>query len=191
MIASGSQNNQYLTRRRETNAMRLTKRCLIIFLGTMLISAIAIPFSGCSNNRLAAEGDTVLVHYTGTLEDGTVFDSSLGGDPLEFTLGAGSVIPGFENAVYGMKKGQSKTFTIPAEEAYGPRDEALIMVIDRDKLPAGLNLSIGSQMTVTLTNGNQTTAIITEITETTVTLDANFFLAGKDLTFEITLVDIR
>ena len=145
---------------------------------------------GGLSSRPAQEGDTVRVHYTGTLEDGTEFDSSRGKEPLEFTLGAGGIITGFENAVYGMEKGQTKTVTIPPEEAYGLPDETLIIVIDRDKLPAGISLSIGSQIPVTLTNGNQTTAIITEITETTITLDANFFLVGKYLTFEITFVGI-
>jgi peptidylprolyl isomerase len=145
---------------------------------------------GGLSDRAAEDGDVVRVHYIGTLDDGTEFDSSWDGDPLEFTLGAGQMIPGFENAVYGMKKGQTKTVTIPPEEAYGPRDEALIMVIDRDKLPAGITLSIGSQIPVTLSNGNQTTAIVTEITETTITLDANFFLAGEYLTFEITSVGV-
>jgi peptidylprolyl isomerase len=147
--------------------------------------------SGCSDSRIVAEGDTVIVHYTGTLDDGTEFDSSRDRDPLEFTLGAGQMIPGFENAVYGMKKGQTKTVTIPPEEAYGPRDETLIMEVNRDLLPEELNLSIGSEVTITLANGNQTTAVVTEITETTVTLDMNFFLAGEALTFEITLVDIK
>ena len=171
--------------------MLLVKRGSITFLVTLVAITIAVPFGGCSDNRLAAEGDVVRVHYTGTLDDGTEFDSSRDGDPLEFTLGAGQMIPGFENAIYGMKRGQSKTFTIPAEEAYGPIDESLIMEMDRDKLPEGLGLSIGSQITVTLANGSQTTAVITEMTETTITLDANFFLVGKDLTFEIRLVDIR
>ena len=145
---------------------------------------------GGLSSRPAEEGDIVRVHYTGTLEDGTEFDSSRDRGPLEFTLGAGQMIPGFENAVYGMKKGQTRTVTIPPEEAYGLPDETLIMVVDRNKLPEGISLSIGSQIPVTLTNGNQTIAVITEITETTITLDANFYLVGKRLTFEITLVGV-
>ena len=171
--------------------MLSTKRGLVVILGALLIIPIAIPFGGCSDNRLAAEGDTVLVHYTGTQDDGTEFDSSRDGDPLELTLGAGSVIPGFENAIYGMKKGETKPVTIPPEEAYGPRDDNLVLEINRDELPEGISPSVGMQLGITLTDGSQLTATITEVTEVTITLDANFFLAGEALTFEITLVDIR
>lgn len=171
--------------------MSIVKRGFVIILGTMLIITVAIPFAGCSDNRLAAEGDTVLVDYTGTLEDGTEFDSSRDRGPLEFTLGAGQMIPGFENAVYGMKKGQSKTFTIPPEEAYGPYDEELLIEVDRKDLPEEVVLEVGTYITVTYSSGMSQNVPIVEITETTVILDANPPLAGKDLTFEITLVDIR
>ena len=170
--------------------MLLTRRCLITFLGTVLTITIAIPFGGCSDNRFAAEGDTVLVHYTGTLEDGTEFDSSRDRDPLEFTLGAGQMIPGFENAVYGMKKGQSKTFTIPPEEAYGPRDDELLIEVDLEDLPEEVVLEVGTYITVTYSSGMSQNVPIVEITETTVILDTNPPLAGKDLTFEIEVVEI-
>jgi peptidylprolyl isomerase len=169
--------------------MLLKKRGLVVILGALL--TITIIISGCSDNRLAAEGDTVLVHYTGTQDDGTEFDSSRDGDPLEFTLGAGQMIPGFENAVYGMKKGQSKTFTIPPEEAYGPHDEELLIEVDREDLPEEIVLEVGTYITVTYSNGMSQSVPIVEITETTVILDTNHLLAGKDLTFEITLVDIK
>ncbi len=170
--------------------MSSIRRCLLILSGTLLATTIAITCSGCSDNRQAAEGDTVLVHYTGTLNDGTEFDSSVGGDPLEFTLGTGSVIPGFENAIYDMKKGETKTVTIPPEEAYGLRDESLVKIVMREDLPDTVNLVVGQQVIVTI-GGIQRYATITDITESTVTLDANDDLAGKTLTFEITLVDIK
>ena len=135
-------------------------------------------------------GDVVKMHYTGTLEDGTEFDSSLDGEPIEFTLGTGQMIPGFENAVYGMKKGQKKTVTIPADEAYA-YDEDLLIEVDREDLPEGIVLEVGTLITVTYSNGFSQTVPITEVTETTVILDTNLPLAGKDLTFEIELVDIR
>lgn len=157
-------------------------------LGILLI--IAIMMNGCSNNRLAAEGDTVLVHYTGTLEDGTEFDSSRDREPLEFTLGAGQVITGFENAVYGMKEGQTKTVTIPEEEAYGPYRDDLLIEVDHEDLPEEVIPEVGTIITISYSNGMSLNVPIVEVTETTVILDTNPPLAGKDLTFEITLVDI-
>ncbi len=147
--------------------------------------------SGCANNRLAAEGDTVLVHYTGTLQDGTEFDSSRDGDPLEFTLGAGQMISGFEDAIYGMKIGQTKTVTLAPEEAYGPYRDDLLIEVDLNELPEGITPEVGAYVTITYANGTSLNVPIVEVTEKTVTLDTNHPLAGKDLTFEITLVDIR
>ena len=170
--------------------MLSTRKYLIILFVTLLTITITTTCSGCSDNRLAAEGDTVLVHYTGTLDDGIEFDSSIGGDPLEFTLGAGSVIPGFENAIYDMTKGETKTVTIPPEEAYGLYDDSLVITVMFEDLPDTVNLVVGQQVIVTI-GGIQRYATITEITETTVTLDANDDLAGETLTFEITLVDIK
>ncbi len=163
------------------------KRFLII--PVILILAVVL-MSGCST-QYAKDGDIVDVHYTGTLEDGSEFDSSEGRDPLQFTIGAGGMIPGFEDAVYGMKVGETKTVTIPSTEAYGPRDEDLVMEVNRDELPEGMDPTVGLQIGVTFEGGQQGSAIITEVTETTVTLDANHFLAGKDLIFEIKLVKIR
>jgi len=160
----------------------------MVLLGVLLTGLALV--SGCSS-RPAAEGDTVRVHYTGTLEDGTEFDSSRDRDPLEFVLGAGGMIPGFENAVYGMKVGETKTVTIAAAEAYGPHDEDLVMEINRDELPEEVNPTVGLQIGVTFEGGQQGLATVTEVTETTVTLDGNHRLAGKDLTFEIKLVEIR
>jgi len=169
--------------------MSTVKRGFVIILGTLL--TITIIISGCSDNRLAAEGDTVLVHYTLTLTDGTEHESSRDGDPLEFILGAGQMIPGFENAIYGMKKGQSETFTIPPEEAYGPYDEELLIEVSRDQFPQGVALEVGMLVPITYSSGLTQNVPIVEITETTVILDTNSPLAGEALTFEITLVDIR
>lgn len=146
---------------------------------------------GCGSTQFARDGDIVDVHYTGTLEDGSEFDSSEGKDPLQFTVGAGQMIAGFENAVYGMKVGETKTVTIPSAEAYGPHDEDLVMEINRDELPEDIEPTVGLQIGVTYEGGQQGSATVTEVTETTVTLDANHFLAGKDLIFELKLVKIR
>jgi len=135
-------------------------------------------------------GDTVRVHYTGKLEDGTVFDSSLDRDPVEFTLGAGQVIPGFEQAVVGMSPGESKTVEVPADQAYGPYREELVQEIDRELVPADLKLEVGQQLALRLSPGRSIRVTVTKITESKVTLDANHPLAGKDLTFDLQLVEI-
>jgi peptidylprolyl isomerase len=145
---------------------------------------------GGLSDRAAEDGDVVRVHYIGTLDDGTEFDSSWNGDPLEFTLGAGGMIPGFENAIYGMKAGETKTVTIPPEEAYGLHDDELLIEVDREDLPAGVALKVGNYLTITYSNGTSQSVPIVEVTETTVTLDANHPLAGEYLTFEITLVGV-
>ncbi len=140
---------------------------------------------------MASDGDTVRVHYTGTLEDGTTFDTSVGGEPLEFTLGEGKMIPGFEKAVYGLQVGKSKTVTIPAEEAYGPHRDDLVVVVERDQLPPGLDPKVDQQLQMQQTDGRTAVVIVTDVSDTTITVDANHPLAGKDLTFEIELVEIK
>lgn len=138
----------------------------------------------------AKKGDLVKVHYTGTLEDGTEFDSSAGKDPLEFTIGKGEVIPGFEEAVSGMSPGESKKVTIPPEQAYGmPKDE-MIAVLERKDVPADLELAIGNQLEVSQEGGHSFLVMVADLSETTVTLDANHPLAGKSLVFEITLQEV-
>ena len=139
----------------------------------------------------AKDGDTVKVHYTGTLEDGTVFDSSLDSEPLEFTLGAGEMIPGFEEAVKGMQVGQSKTVTIPADKAYGPHHEDIIFLVEREQLPENLNPEVGQRLQMLQTGGPTIPVIVTEVFETAIVVDANHPLAGKDLTFEIQLLEIK
>ena len=138
----------------------------------------------------AKSGDTVTVHYTGTLEDGTAFDSSEGGEPLEFAIGSGNVIPGFEQAVLGMNPGDSKTVTIPADDAYGPYFEDRVLVVERQQIPSDMPIDIGTQLQIQQEGGTVVPVIITDITESEVTLDANHPLAGEDLTFKITLVAI-
>jgi peptidylprolyl isomerase len=137
----------------------------------------------------AKRGDTVRVHYTGTLDDGQEFDSSRGLDPLTFTLGTGSVIQGFDDAVTGMAVGDEKRVTIPAEEAYGPRREELTLQLPRAELPADMEIEEGTQLR--MEQGDQSIVVtVRQLDEESVTLDANHPLAGESLTFELRLVDI-
>jgi len=160
---------------------------LVILTGILLLTGCA----GKGDSAMANDGDTVEVHYKGTLEDGTVFDTFRGREPLEFTLGEGTIIPGFEENVKGMQVGQTKTVALPAEEAYGPRRDELVMVIERDKLPEGLNPAIGQQLQMQQADGGTAIVIVTDVSETTITIDANHPLVGKDLTFEIELLEIK
>lgn len=138
----------------------------------------------------AKRGDTVTIHYTGTLEDGSVFDSSDDSEPISFTLGAGEVIPGFEDAVLGMSVGDKKTATIEAEQAYGEQHDALIMRVDRSEMPPETEVEVGDVLQVGLADGETATMVVTEMDAETVTLDANHPLAGKALTFALELVSI-
>lgn len=138
----------------------------------------------------AKVGDTVRVHYTGRLEDGTTFDSSLNRDPIEFTLGLGQLIPGFEQAIIGMEPGESKTTTIPADQAFGPRREDMMLEIDREHVPPGMDLQVGQQLEISQADGQVLLVTVAEVTESKVTLDANHPLAGQDLTFDIQLLEI-
>ena len=138
---------------------------------------------------LAIKGDLVRVHYKGTLTDGTVFDSSEGREPLEFTLGQGMVIPGFESAITGMKVGSSVVRTIPADEAYGPLREEMVINIPKDQFPADMPLELGQELQLQ-GPGGVLVAQIVGIEEDDIMLDANHPLAGEDLTFSITLESI-
>jgi FKBP-type peptidyl-prolyl cis-trans isomerase 2 len=138
----------------------------------------------------AKEGDTVRVHYTGKLKDGTVFDTSGDRAPLEFTIGGGQVIPGFEQAVVGMEPGETKTATIPPEEAYGPHREDMVLTVDRDLFPEEINPEPGQHLQVQQPYGRAAIVVVSEVSESTVTLDANHPLAGQPLTFDIQLVDL-
>ncbi len=139
----------------------------------------------------AKSGDTVRIHYTGTLSDGSVFDSSEGRDPLEFTLGSGQVIPGFDTAVDGMSVGDKKVAEIPADQAYGPRHDAAVQDVPREQIPAEIPLEVGLQLQMRSPEGQVIPVTVTAVSEETVSLDANHALAGKDLTFAIELVSIN
>ncbi|HYO14113.1 MAG TPA: peptidylprolyl isomerase [Thermoanaerobaculia bacterium] len=137
----------------------------------------------------AKNGDTVRIHYTGTLEDGTVFDSSEGQEPLEFTLGSGEVIPGFEQAVQGMQPGEKKEVTVAADDAYGSHRSDWVLEVGREDFPPNIQPEVGQQLQ--LSQGGQSFVVtVTGVSDASVTLDANHPLAGKDLTFELKLVEI-
>jgi peptidylprolyl isomerase len=133
-------------------------------------------------------GDRVRVHYTGRLEDGNEFDSSRGGEPLEFTVGAGEVIPGFDEAVRGMQVGESKTVEIEPGDAYGERREQLIQTIERERMNLDFEPQEGMTLAMQLPDGNQIPVNVAHVTETEVTLDANHPLAGEKLIFDLELV---
>lgn len=137
------------------------------------------------------QGDTVKVHYTGKLKDGTVFDSSSGREPLEFTVGDGQVITGFEEAVVGMEPGQRRSTTVEPEKGYGPRLEERIVAVARERLPEDLEPEVGQRLQVQQPDGSAVPVVIARVSDTEVTLDANHPLAGKDLTFDIELVEVR
>lgn len=141
--------------------------------------------------KQAKHGDTVKVHYTGKLDDGTVFDSSTSREPLEFTIGDGQIIPDFEQAVVGMNPGESKTIRIESESAYGPHNDEMIMVVERNQFPEDFKPEVGQQFKVRNADGQVSVVSVIDFTEKTVTLDANHPLAGKDLTFDIQLVDVE
>jgi peptidylprolyl isomerase len=138
----------------------------------------------------AKSGDTVKIHYTGRLEDGTVFDSSAKREPLEFIISGGQVIPGFEQAVLGMTPGESKTEKIPMDQAYGPHREEMVLEVSREQIPPDINPEVGQQLQIQQANGQSVPVFVTEVTDNQITLDANHPLAGEDLTFEIELVEI-
>lgn len=138
----------------------------------------------------AKRGDTVRVHFTGRLEDGTVFDTSAERGPYEFTIGESRIVPGFSHAVIGMKPGESKTVEIPAKKAYGLHRKEMIAVIERSKLAAHLNPEIGQRLRIDQADGQKIPATVIKVSASSVTLDANHPLAGKNLTFDIELLEI-
>jgi len=138
----------------------------------------------------AKSGDTVRIHYTGTLDDGTQFDSSEGRDPLEFALGGGQVIPGFDSAVDGMSVGDSKTVTISPADAYGQRHDKLVQQVPRSTLPDEMEPTVGMQLQTQSPDGQTMNLVIVEVDEEKITLDANHPLSGLALTFAIELVEI-
>jgi peptidylprolyl isomerase len=171
--------------------MNVVKKSTILLVILLMANMLVTGCAGREGLKMANDGDSVSVHYTGKLEDGTVFDSSLEREPLEFTLGEGTLIPGFEEAVRGMHVGQSKTVTIPPEEAYGPYLDEMVLVIEREQLPPELNPAVGQQLQMQQQDGRVIVVLVTDISETTITVDANHSLAGKDLIFDIELLEIK
>lgn len=138
----------------------------------------------------AKSGDTVRIHYTGTLSDGTQFDSSAGRDPLEFALGSGQVIPGFDNAVDGMAVGESKTVSIDPASAYGEKHPQLIQDVPKSALPDDMKPEVGMQLQSQAPDGQVMHLVVTSVAEETITVDGNHPLAGQTLNFDIDLVKI-
>lgn len=138
----------------------------------------------------AKQGDVVRVHYTGRLTDGTQFDSSEGREPLEFTVGAGQMIKGFDDGVVGMNVGDKKTLNIPATEAYGERDEQAIIEFPAANIPADMKLEPGMQLTLRNQYGQPVPVVVLEVQAEVVIMDANHMLAGKELVFDVELVEI-
>lgn len=137
----------------------------------------------------AQAGQKVRVHYTGKLDDGTVFDTSSGGDPLTFTLGSGEVIPGFDSGVTGLALNECRTITIPASEAYGPHQPEMVVELPKTEIPPHLKLKPGQRLQLKGPTGIITVVVVAE-SDTTVTMDGNHPLAGKNLTFDLQLVEI-
>ena len=138
----------------------------------------------------AKQGDLVKVRYTGTLDDGSTFDSSDGREPLQFVIGEGMLIPAFEQAIVGMLPGDSRLVHIPADDAYGPYMDEMILEVDKNQIPPYLNPEEGMQLQITQDDGSSTVVKVVKLTDEKVFLDANHPLAGKDLNFSIELVDI-
>jgi peptidylprolyl isomerase len=138
----------------------------------------------------AKAGNTVRIHYTGKLDDGTQFDSSVGREPLEFALGGGQVIPGFDRAVEGMTVGESKTVAIAPEEAYGPRHDQLVQDVPKSALPADMQPEVGMQLQSQTPDGQVMRLVVTDVADESITVDGNHPLAGRSLNFDIELVEI-
>jgi FKBP-type peptidyl-prolyl cis-trans isomerase 2 len=138
----------------------------------------------------AKVGDTVAVHYTGRLDDGSVFDTSEQRDPLRVTLGENRVIPGFEKALVGMEEGESKQVTIPPDAAYGPRRPEMVLEIDRGNVPPDMNPQVGQELQLRTQDGQPVPARVVEVSDQIIKVDANHPLAGQQLTFDLRLVEI-
>lgn len=140
--------------------------------------------------KTVKEGDKVKVHYTGSLDDGTIFDSSEGREPLEFTAGSGQLIKGFDKGVLGMKLGEERTIHIPCAEAYGEASPQLLRKLPRKALPKEREPKIGLRIGLVRSDGMQTEAVIVGVTDEEITVDLNHPLAGKDLNFKVKVLSI-
>jgi FKBP-type peptidyl-prolyl cis-trans isomerase 2 len=140
--------------------------------------------------QAAKAGDKLRIHYTGRLDDGTVFDQSEGRDPLEFTAGSGEIIPGLDRGVIGMAIGESREVTVPPEEGYGDRDEGRVQSVPREAIPDHIPTDPGTQLSVQTQEGQTVPVVVSNATESHVELDANHPLAGRTLKFDVTLVEI-
>lgn len=137
------------------------------------------------------ENNTVKVHYTGKLTDGHVFDSSVGKEPLEFTMGKGQIIAGFEKGLMNMKVNEKKTITIPKEEAYGDRNESLKQEVNRTELPKDMTPKVGMELVSQSTKGKESNLVVVEVKKDTIIIDGNHPLAGRDITFDLEVVEIK
>jgi len=172
----------------EVNLFKLSH----IVLAVIFIFGVVLTGCNSASAAVAKDGDTVQVDYTGKLADGTVFDTSIGKTPFEFTLGSGQAIDGFDRAVLGMKVGEKKTVTIPAADAYGPYHNEWVQQVPRDFIKIDKEPAVGDVLIITDDQYRQVQVLVTNISDNgTVTLDANHPLAGKDLTFEIELLKIN
>ena len=138
----------------------------------------------------AQEGDTVKVHYTGKLSSGEVFDTSRDREPWQFTLGQKQVMPGFENGIQDIEVGEVKEVSIPSEKAYGPRKDEMIFEIGKENIPEDIDPQVGQTLTMSNPNGQQFNVVVHKVADDSIFLDANHPLAGKDLVFEVELMDI-
>ncbi len=163
------------------------KSKLVMLLGAMLAGLMLV--NGCVAEQ-AKTGDAVKIQYTGKLEDGTVFDNTEGYGSLQFIIGGGYLLPAFEESVIGMRVGESKTIVIPADEAYGPYREEMVFDIDLTSLPEDVKPEVGQTLNLGMSSNAIITGVIIDVTASTVTVDTNHPLAGKDLTFDIYLLEI-
>lgn len=138
----------------------------------------------------AKEDDTVRVHYTVKLDNDTIVGSTKNQEPLQFTLGKGQVLPGFEQAVVGMNSGESKTILVAADQAFGPHLDEMVVVVDRGRLPGGLDAKEGDRIKLQTETGETMTVSVTDVSESTITIDGNHPLAGKDLIFDIEFIEV-
>jgi peptidylprolyl isomerase len=161
---------------------------IFILIGICLFGAVLL--SGCGSKQIAKNGDTVQVNYTLSLADGTVYETSVGNQPIDLVLGDGKVLPDFEKAIVGMKIGESKTITILAADAYGVRNDNLIFSVNRTQLAPDVDPKVGDQLQSMDTSGQTIVVLVTAVSDTAITLDANSPLAGQDLTFKIDLLKI-